>query len=224
MYKLKLFRSLKLSILLLIVVLIPMTSVFAAGENHYVTYEVTLENLTDGQIFSPPIFITHKGKYKLFHLRGRASDDLRLIAETGNTGPAAESANASRKVLDVEALSVPLLPGELLTITIQGRRGARLSLASMLVQTNDGFVGASGLRLPKEGVKSFHLRTYDAGTERNNELAEYVPGPPFGGTLRDPSNQRIHLHRGILGIGDIDPQIFGWEGPTAKLTITPLEN
>ena len=224
MYKPKLFRSLKVSILILIVLLIPMTSAFASDKDQFITYEITLENLTIGQIFSPPIFITHKPGYQFFHLRGQASEELRLIAENGNNDPAAEVANASRKVVDVEALSVPLLPGESLTITIQARRGARLSLASMLVQTNDGFVGASGLRLPKEGTENFYLRTYDAGTEKNNELAEYVPGPPFGGTLRDPSNQRIHLHRGILGIGDVDPEIYDWHGSTAKLTVTPLEN
>ena len=224
MYKPILFRSLKLSILMVIVMLIPMTSVFASGGDHFVTYEVTLENLTDGQIFSPPIFITHKRGYKLFHLFGRASEELRLIAEDGNNGPAAENANASRKVFDVEALSAPLLPGESLTITIQAHRSSKLSLASMLVQTNDGFVGANSLRLPREGTGNFYLRAYDAGTEKNNELAEYVPGPPFGGTLRDPSNRRIRQHQGILGIGDIDPGIYDWDGPTAKLTITPLDN
>ena len=81
MYKQNLFRSLKVSILLIIVLLIPMTSVFASGGNHFVTYEVTLENLTDGQIFSPPIFITHKGEYQLFQVHRRASEELRLIAE-----------------------------------------------------------------------------------------------------------------------------------------------
>jgi hypothetical protein len=32
------------------------------------------------------------------------------------------------------------------------------------------------------------------------------------------------LYRGILEIGDIDPAIFDWDGPTAKLTITPLDD
>ena len=224
MYKPNLIRSLKVSILMVFALLIPMTSVFASDGDHFITYEVTLENLTDGQIFSPPIFITHKRGYQLFYLRGRTSEELRLIAETGNNGPAAESANASRKVFDVEALSVPLLPGESLTVTIQARKNSNLSLASMLVQTNDGFVGANSLRLPRENTRDFYLRTYDAGTEKNNELADYVPGPPFGGTLRDPSYQRIRLHRGILGIGDVDPAIYGWDEPTAKLTITLLDN
>ena len=71
-----------------------------------------------------------------------------MIAEDGNNGPASESANASSKVFDVEALTSPLLPGESVTIMIQARRSSKLSLASMLVQTNDGFVGASGVRLP----------------------------------------------------------------------------
>jgi len=103
MYKPNLFRSLKLSILIIFALLIPMTSAFASGGDQFITYEVTLENLTDNQIFSPPIFITHNRGYRLFHLRGWASEELRLIAEEGNNGPAAESANASQRVFDVES-------------------------------------------------------------------------------------------------------------------------
>ena len=53
----------------MIVLLIPMTTVFASLGDNIVTYEITLENLTDGQIFSPPIFITHQQRYKLFNRR-----------------------------------------------------------------------------------------------------------------------------------------------------------
>jgi hypothetical protein len=153
-----------------------------------------------------------------------ASEELRLIAEEGNNGPAAEDANASLWVFDVEALSTPLLPGESLTITIQVPRKSRISLAGMLVQTNDGFVGANSLRLPWKGSWNYNLRVYDAGTEKNNELAAYVPGPPFGGTMRDPSNQSIRPHKGIQGIGDIDPEIYDWDEPAAKLTVTVIDN
>ena len=223
MYKRNIFRSLKVSILLIMALLVPITSVFASGGDQLVTYEVTLENLTDGQIFSPPIFITHQRGYKLFHLGRFASEELRLIAEEGNNGPAAEDANASLWVFDVEALSTPLLPGESLTITIQVPRKSRISLAGMLVQTNDGFVGANSLRLPWKGSWNYNLRVYDAGTEKNNELAAYVPGPPFGGTMRDPSNQSIRPHKGIQGIGDIDPEIYDWDEPAAKLTVTVID-
>ena len=41
-----------------------------------------------------------------------------------------------------------------------------------------------------------------------NELAEYVPGPPFGGTLRDPTYQRIHLRLGDR-IGNVHPVFVG---------------
>ena len=64
---------------MMIVLLIPMTTVFASLGDNIVTYEITLENLTDGQIFSPPIFITHQQRYTLFQPFRRASKELRSI-------------------------------------------------------------------------------------------------------------------------------------------------
>ena len=62
-----------------------------------------------------------------------------------------------------------------------------LSLATMLVQTNDGIVLANSLPLFDEdgNARSFtmDLISYDAGTEDNNELATHVPGPPFDGMV-----------------------------------------
>ncbi|MEZ5126168.1 MAG: hypothetical protein R2826_07965 [Thermoleophilia bacterium] len=61
-------------------------------------------------------------------------------------------------------------------------------------------------------VRSIGLKAPDAGTEVGSELAAYVPGPPFGGTLRDETHDRIEHHDGISGIGDADPAVFGWRG------------
>lgn len=38
-----------------------------------------------------------------------------------------------------------------------------------------------------------------------------------------PPNQRIRLHKGIRGIGDIDPGIYDWDEPAAKLTVTVID-
>ena len=42
-------------------------------------------------------------------------------------------------------------------------------------------------------------------------------GHPFEGI---PEHRRIRFHRGIQGIGDLDPSVYEWDEPVAKLTIT----
>jgi hypothetical protein len=212
-----------MSVLLLITVALSASAAYADDDRRLVTYRVTLDNLTSAQIFSPPIFVAHRGGYRLFRVGRFASDELRLIAEDGNNGPAAAQAQLLDRVFAVQALSAPLLPGAAVTVDVVAPKNARLSLAAMLVQTNDGFVGADRLKLPDEDAQMFYLNSYDAGTEANNERAAYVPGPPFGGTLRAPTHQRIHQHPGILGVGDVDPAVYNWSDPAARLTITVVE-
>jgi hypothetical protein len=63
---------------------------------------------------------------------------------------------------------------------------------------------------------------YDAGSERNNQLAAFIPGPccnhPF---VRDPEGQLIRPHEGITGRGDLDPALYDWADPVARFTIQP---
>ena len=196
------------------------------------TFEVTLTNLTKGvpgeagQIFSPPLIVTHGGRTRFVQMGTPASDELRMLAEDGNNGPLAAFAADSDRILDLVALDAPLLPGESVTVSITaGPVGSHLSLATMLVQTNDGIVAADGLEIFDENLRprrfAMDLLAYDAGTEVNNELATHVPGPPFGGGERVPETDVIRRHPGIAGDADIGMQ-FGWEGPVAHLTVTPI--
>ncbi len=204
---------------------LPLARAQASDDAHdAVTYEVTLKNLTGNQILSPPLFVTGHG-YRLFRIDKYATDELRMIAESGNNAPAAARASASSNVEDVVALAAPIFPGESVTVTLTAQRRDRLSLAAMLVSTNDGFTGVDRLRLPRgEGAITRSLMTYDAGTEMNNELSPYIPGPPGGGMLRAPEHERIMMHPGILGVGDLDPALFGWTGPSAMLTVRMLDD
>ena len=54
--------------------------------------------------------------------------------------------------------------------------GYRLSLVSMLIPTNDTFVGAN-MMLPGEGGMMGYAYAYDAGTEMNDELCSSIPNP-----------------------------------------------
>ncbi len=208
----------------LVLLLLPMSAAQASGGQRELTYQVTLKNLTGTQIFSPPLFVTANGGYRLFRVGSYASEELRMLAENGNNAPAAAQAMASRKVQDVVALGAPVMPGESVTVTVAARRSDRLSLGAMLVSTNDGFAGADRLRLPQgDRTVKRYLWAYDAGTELNNELGAYIPGPPVGGMLRAPEHQRIMRHPGILGVGDLSVADFGWHGPAALVTVRMVD-
>ena len=92
----------------------------------------------------------------------------------------------------------------------------------MLVNTNDAFTGLDGLRL-RGRCTTVATMAYDAGSERNNEPAAFIPGPccnhPF---VRDPEGEPIRPHEGITGRGDLDPALYDWADPVARFTIQPL--
>ena len=195
-----------------------------------VEFKVTLTNLTmgapaqGGQIFSPPIFVTHGHGFSIGASGETASAELTALAETGNHAPLAALASGSDAVGSVIAFPPPpegvVPPGGSVSTMVSASAGmGYLSLATMLVQTNDGIVLANSLPLFDEdsNPRSFtmDLISYDAGTEDNNELATHVPGPPFGGMERAPTADVITPHPGIAGTADVGAA-FGWTEPTAS--------
>jgi hypothetical protein len=129
----------------------------------------------------------------------------------------------------------PLLPGESLSFDIEGKRGARyLSVLSMLICTNDGFMGVNSVRLPQEvgGIATRYAGAYDAGTEINTEdFADLVPPCPAltgvmsgdpGTGMSDPAlaeGGTVRVHPGIAGDDDLDAGIHGWMDPVARVEI-----
>lgn len=149
------------------------------------THEVTVTNLTSGQPLTPPLWAAHRPSTSLFTVGDQASTGIREIAENGNLAPAAEVASTDGQVTSFGIAlrdgdgPPPVLPGETRTFEVAtDPSGTRLSLASMLVCTNDGFTGLDTLRLPAEVGASTTVDTfgYDAGTEINTEdFADIVP-------------------------------------------------
>jgi len=188
-------------------------------------YEITLDNLCpvtgekSSQPFSPPVFATHTRGFHMYRLYSFASPELEKIAEVGNGQPMADMLNGKHRVYDVVQGSGLILPGTSATFHINAKAGFnKLSFASMLGITNDGFTGFDAVSLPRSGSEVYYLHSYDAGTEKNTELEAHLGafGNPDGGIT---TRQRIHRHHGIRGIGDLDPVVFGWDEPVAKLTI-----
>lgn len=96
-----------------------------------------------------------------------------------------------------------------------------LSFASMLVTTNDAFIGANHLDVSKS--RTMMLNAYDAGSEANSEDCDYIPGPPCGTMAHDPARPEgfVHVHAGIHGGdgSDLDPAMHDWRDPVARLSI-----
>ncbi len=99
-----------------------------------------------------------------------------------------------------------------------------ITVAGMLATTNDGFWAVRGVEAPKKigETKTIEAVAYDAGSEKNNELCGFIPGPPCERPgVRDPvgSEGYVHIHAGIHGIGDLAPATFDWRNPVAEITV-----
>jgi hypothetical protein len=210
-------------------------AVSAASAGAAPMYEVTVTNITRNQRFTPILAATHTDAVRFFTLGSPASPGLSTLAEEGNVGPLAAALAADPGVADVVSSPAPppadnlIAPGESVILTIRGGRGIdRLSLAAMLIPTNDAFFALNGVELPRGNQSgSFFAVAYDAGSERNDELCESIPGPGFsecggdGGGMMPSGGEEgfVHVHQGIHGIGDLLPSARDWRNPVAHVTV-----
>ena len=103
-------------------------------------YEVTITNLTQGQIFSPPVVFSHRSGYELFTPSQPASPELAGLAEDADSEPLLALLAAEPRVGDVSIAEGVVLPGQSTTVRISGKGNARMiSTLGMLVTTNDAF-------------------------------------------------------------------------------------
>jgi hypothetical protein len=196
------------------------------------TWHVTVANLTPpgpgapgSQPLSPPLFAVHSGKADVWSVGDIASHGVAAIAEDANNTVLESALPALDGVKTVfTGAGGPIPSGQSRTFTVEtSGRFNRLSLVTMLVNTNDAFTGLDSLRLRGRG--STHMTiAYDAGSERNNELESHIPGPccnnPF---VRDPEGALIRAHEGITGRGDLDPALYDWPEPAARITIQRVD-
>ena len=204
------------------------SSAFASDYGRAAKYEVTITNITKGQIFSPPVLATHKSRVAFFTLGEPASDQLVEVAENGNSSELEELLSDLKDVDGIAAAMGPVPPGKSVTIEIDSNsRFNRLSLASMLVNTNDAFLAINSERLPRFRYASvtYYATAYDAGSEANNELCTYIPGPacePASGNDRSIAEEAegfVHVHNGVHGIADLGAAANDWRNPVAKIQI-----
>lgn len=134
------------------------------------------------------------------------------------------------------------------SITVHARsRNAKLSVSSMLVCTNDGFVGLAGAKMPKKVGQTLQYTSagHDAGTELNTQNFEDLmpwcqtiigvldqdPLPltsnPFGPLSGQVTTNPLLAEGGVVtghdgiesGVGELSA-IHGWAGPAATIDVT----
>ena len=191
------------------------------------TYSVTITNLTHAISFTPIMVSSHKKGVSIFELGAAASSDLTAIAEGGNTAPMEATLGANKKVIDVTNSGGLLKPGQSVTVKVSAKHGAKhISVASMMLPTNDGFIALNSVKAPRHGTRTYYSPGYDAGTETNDELCVNIPGPTCGGTPFSPEDDGegyIHVHRGMHDVGDLPAHTYDWRNPVAKISITRMK-
>ncbi|MEP6391650.1 MAG: spondin domain-containing protein [Halioglobus sp.] len=196
-------------------------------------YEVTITNLTVGQSFTPQMVLTYTGEASIFELGEPASEALEILAEGGNPGPLIdEFANV---VWDSTTIGGLIGPGESASTIILGQSArGQISVAAMLIPTNDTFMALDGAELPRIGSATFMVPAYDAGTEANDQDCNNMPGPVCGGvgddlTPGEGEEGYVHIGNGFhqLEEGNPDvltPQRYDWRNPVARVTVTRIRN
>ena len=186
------------------------------------SYEVTITNLTYNQVFAPSLVVSHSSDIQLFEAGEVASEGIAIMAEAGDVSAIVASVDGDSRVRGAGVTEGPLAPGASTTITIPANGGSRISLVSMLVNTNDAFYSVNSVSTPSFWRSlTVYPDAYDAGTELNDELCSNIPGPACGGEGVSAADGEgfIHIHRGMHGVGDLSAAEYDWRNPVAKVTV-----
>lgn len=228
------FRSVRLIVTLASILLMSVAFATQAQATNYrgqKNYRVTITNTTQGVQFTPILAATHRSSVGFFELGQAPSTQLAEIAEGGNIAPLQEVLDSLSNEVAATANTIGLLsessellfPGESVTIEIStSRRAHFLSLAAMLLPTNDSFVALDTVALPAWGSRTYYAKGYDAGSETNDEMCASIPGPTCGGdgAFKEVNGEGyVHISPGIHGIGDLAPSEYDWKNPVAVVTV-----
>lgn len=193
------------------------------------TYQIRVTNLTPRQSFTPFLAATHNPTANVFLPGTFASPELKALAEGGDVAPLTALLSGMPAVKQVVSGSGLTTPGVTTVLTVMGGGPYnRLSVVSMLIPTNDTFVGINTSLPMGYEPKVVYAYAYDAGTEVNDESCASIPGPNYAecggpGSGGAPGNGEgaIVISSGIKGVGD-----FGvdrdWKNPVARFTIQKM--
>lgn len=230
-------RSLPCTVSVLSALALVAVAASLAGAQSSARYRVTITNLTKGQTFTPILIATHAPSVRIFAPGTQASPQLAVLAEEGATDMLATLLRGMTTAVGEVVTGPPPLAGLQTPATTigydisGGGTFSVLSLAAMMIPTNDAFVGGSNIALPAafDPVVVDRL-AYDSGTEINDELCASIPGPSFaecggpgGGARAGRGEGAVTVHNGIHGVGGMNRALRDWRGPVARVTIQRVQ-
>ena len=194
-------------------------------------YDVSVTNLTHAQPMSPVAVVLHN-EGQLWQLGSSASVALENLAESGDNS----AVLAEPMVLASSSGAGVIMPGtsETIAVSIEDTAPMMLSVATMLVNTNDAFTGINAMDVSSMAVDesiSLTTRSYDAGTEKNSETMATIPGPAGGGEGFNAARDDVDfvaMHAGVVSVDDglmlsVLTQAHRFDNPTLSITITRTE-
>lgn len=187
-------------------------------------YEVSITNLTRGVSFTPAFVATHRMGVNIYQLGQPASPEMAALAEGGATGPLTAQVGMTRHATTTTGPGL-LGPGQTVKISIAAHHDAsQISLAAMMLPTNDGFISVNSMPLPmgKGKTATYLSNGHDAGSEPNDEMCMNIPGPTCHGEGGSPGaggEGFVHIHAGIHGIADLHADEYDWRNPVARITV-----
>ncbi len=210
-------RKMMLAAVFALVLAVGYQGVSLAGE-----IEVTITNITPGQIISPPLVFAHNAPFAIGGLK--ASPGIEALAEGGDTSVLMTELSGNPIFGGSVAADGPLMPGASVTLTVTADEGFDyITAMGMLVTTNDSFFGLVSRKIPGSGIETVHADAWDAGTEVNNENCRDIPGPSCADTSVPGGPDEdgfIHISNGIHGTGDLNAAVYDWHNPVVQIRIT----
>ena len=191
-------------------------SLLMGGSAHAVELTVRITNLTSGFLFTPRLLVAHDlgaPNTPLFTSGAPASAELIAIAEGGDTGPfttALDSSTTTQTNQTFGGLVDPATTSADYTFETNGH--THLSLLSMMIPTNDAFIGLSNWQIPTTpGTYTVNINAYDSGSEANDEINSgntaltISDGGAFGGApgrpgMATPPPTQPNLGSGATGV------------------------
>lgn len=190
---------------------------------------ITVTNVADSAFpgtLTPPLWAVHTDGIAMFETGMAASAELESLAEDGETSGLEGVLSGSAEVGASGSGSNPIGPDDTFTFTVTPDATNRwLSLASMIIPSNDTFLGLDSVELADDqgdlrSVTDIQtdidaaLMAYDAGTEANQagaggvDMAPQQSGPDTGAAEGDGT------------VRSVDSSLWSYPDPNDLFTIT----
>lgn len=190
-------------------------------------FTIDVTNLTNNQPLSPLAVISHSDG-AIWTINQPASVALENLAESGDNSMVLASDFAVSSINGAQI--IPPGASQSLTMRVPISGQAYISMATMLVNTNDAISGLNRVdvtNLATGRSLSYVTNSYDAGTEANSEMPGTIPGPADGGEgfnrVRDDVDF-VSLHPGVVTADDgasnsVLNESHRFDNPVMRVTI-----